>query len=292
MSLLLLGASGFIGQQIGIDCNGLNIEYVGLSSADIDLLEHDAAARLAALINSDTSMIICSGIKRQMGDSYENWKKNEAITKALGDAVRLSRPKHITYLSSTAVYGEDVDFDAPITEKTPLMCRSYYGLSKYTAEAILRLVADEEGIPLAVLRAPLLYGAGDHSVGYGPTMFADKALRNEQITLWGDGSEFREFLWIGDVGRLAIEASAYQLNATLNLASGTSYTFQQVLDEVATALGRPLDVVCRPRSKSKTDHYFDNAQLMSLLPEFNFTDLGDGVNWLIETLKERASNAV
>ena len=70
---------------------------------------------------------------------------------------------------------------------------------KFTAENLLTKVCIENNIKLIKVRPPLIYGKDDLSRGYGPTGFTYKAMDNEEIVLWGDGSEYREFVYIDDV---------------------------------------------------------------------------------------------
>ena len=75
------------------------------------------------------------------------------------------------------------------------------------------------------------------------------------------------------LGRLIQEPVA----GVLNLASGTSWRFTDVLDAVATTIGQPPMVDSRQRSKDKVDNRFDASRLRGLFPDFRFTSLSDGI---------------
>ena len=111
-------------------------------------------------------------------------------------------PQKIMYFSSASVYGEDVVYSEKISEKTPIQPSTYYGIAKYTAERLLEKTCTENKAELVILRPPLIYGKNDRSRGYGPTGFTYKAIESDEIILWGDGSGFREFVFVDDVSRV------------------------------------------------------------------------------------------
>ena len=134
----------------------------------------------------------------------------------------------IIYLSSARVYGEDVAYLEKISEYTPVQPKTYYGISKYAAERVLEKICTDNGINLVILRPPLVYGKDDLSQGYGPTGFTYKVVNSEEIILWGDGSEFREFIYVDDIGNIVSRLVNSNYNGILNLVSGTSYTFKEI----------------------------------------------------------------
>jgi UDP-glucose 4-epimerase len=171
----------------------------------------------------------------------------------------------VVYLSSAAVYGEDVH-NLAINEQTPLKARSYYGLAKIAAEWILQRVVAGTSTSLGLLRPATIYGPGDIPTAYGPSGFLDAAVHGRPITLWGDGSELRELLFIDDVVRLVSEYALMDHSGPLNVVAGRSYTFNDALAAVEAALGEPLQVTSRPRSKVKADNGFDASWVKSLFP--------------------------
>ena len=75
------------------------------------------------------------------------------------------------------------------------------------------------------------------------------------------------------VGRLAVAS----WTGTLNVASGRSYTYADVIDGVSQAVGRRPGVASRPRTKRKVNHAFVNGAITTLFPEFTFTRLAEGI---------------
>lgn len=275
--VLILGHSGFIGSSLERRLSReKNLEVVGLSPADFDLTRPADAARLAERFTPETAVVMCSAIKRQSGDTLENYEKNTAMAANLVPLLRDLPIGRFLYFSSTAVYGEDVH-DTAITEKTAAQPTSYYGMAKHASERLLlKSVEKKEVSPLLILRPATIYGAGEPGRPYGPMGFLRAARAGETVTLWGDGSELREFLFIDDVCEAVARLLPSSFSGVLNLVSGRSVSFQEVLAAVGRA-GVPVKTESRPRSKAKADHAFDPALLRAALPGFQFTTLDEGL---------------
>lgn len=277
--VLILGHSGFIGSSLERRLRReKDLEVCGLSPADFDLTRREDAARLAERFAPDTAVVMCSAIKRQAGDSLENYEKNVAMAANLVPLLRERPVARFVFFSSTAVYGEDVH-DTSITERTAVQPTSYYGMAKHACERLLlKAVEKKDPSPLLILRPATIYGAGEAGRPYGPMGFLRAAQAGETVTLWGDGSERREFLLVDDVCEAVARLLRSPWAGTLNLVSGRSVSFQDVLAAAGRAAGAPARSESRPRSKAKADHAFDASLLRSVLPGFQFTSLDEGLS--------------
>lgn len=277
--ILILGHSGFIGRAVeaALRARRPDARIEGLSAPEFDLTDPASPRELADRLGTDLLLVVLSGIKRQWGDTLEIFRKNVDMIANVAAALERKPAGRVVYMSSAAVYGEDIH-NLAIREDTPLRARSYYGLSKIASEGILeREEAAGRMGSLLCLRPPTVIGPGDTSKGYGPVGFASAALAGEPITLWGDGMELREFLHVDDLARLTAEAALSDAAGPLNAASGESRTFRDLLDGIEKILGRKLDVKSKPRSKEKADNRFDPSRLRGLFPDFRFTSLEDAL---------------
>ena len=111
-------------------------------------------------------------------------------------------------------------------------------------------------------------------------------MSGEEIVLWGDGSEKREFLYIDDVIDILSQYIISDETNLLNIASGTSYTFQDVLNAVQAVVARMPTISSQERSKEKVDNCFDPSRLLTLVPDYKFTSLVSG----IEKMYQQISN--
>ncbi len=277
--VVVIGHTGFIGaalmQRLRHTKPGL--ETVGLSLAEIDLARPDGAAAVARHLGPRTAIVMCAAIKRQLGDSADIFLRNTEIAVNFANLIAAHPVRRVVYLSSAAVYGEDIE-NLAITEATPLNCRTHYGLAKMTAEwQLAKAAAAHPNLSLGLVRPATIYGPGDLGTAYGPSGFLAATLSNKPIVLWGDGRELREFLYIDDVADVLLRYTFLDDRGPFNLVAGHSYTFADALDAVAKTCGRPPEISNRPRSKDKVDNRFDNALLRRLMPDVRFTTLVDGV---------------
>lgn len=277
--VIVLGHTGMIGSRVlhYLQSSYPAIEARGVSLGAVDLSDPASAETLGQAFDAETSVVMCAAIKRQLGDSPEIFRKNTEILTTFADLIARHPVGRVVYLSSAAVYGEDIE-NLAITEATPMTPRTYYGLSKLTAEWILTQVAEKGAAgSLGLVRPATIYGPGDQPTAYGPSLFLDAAVNDRPLTLWGDGSELRELIYVEDVGRILAGYALMDHSGPLNLVSGTSYSFQDAVAAAERTAGRKLSITSRARSKPKVDNRFDPALLRSLSPGATFTSLDEGV---------------
>jgi UDP-glucose 4-epimerase len=291
MSILIIGHNGFIGRHIVNQLTNSfpELSITGISSQHIDLSTEAGAQAIEKLLLPDTVVIMCAAIKKQLGDTFSIYKKNQQIIENLSAALVNNPVKQVIYFSSAAVYGEDIH-NLNIDESTRTNPRSYYGISKLAAEHLLtKVMRANEGSSLAILRPPLVYGIGDTSKGYGPAGFIDKMLTGQNITLWGDGSELREFVYVEDIVRLVCLMIKQNFVGVLNPVSGISHSFQDILTCLSNLVGDKGKIEQNERTKEKVDNVFSAGKLLKHFPDFEFTPLDKGLTKTISLMSEQVS---
>jgi len=277
--IVLLGHTGYIGSRLAsaFQAAAPDIPLVGRSAPTLDLTAPDAAGALEDLLDADAALVVCSAIKKQLGDTAEIFQKNTAIVLNVCAALAARPVRRVVFFSSASVYGEDVQHGV-ITEATAVQPTSFYGIGKFAAERLLaRTAAQLRDTSLLMVRPALVYGPNEPAYYYGPSGFLRKALDGLPITLWGDGTELREFLFIDDVVALTVRLTFGDATGVLNVVSGTSYTYVQALDEIARLTGAAPALQMRARTKDKVDHRFDATRLRHTCPGLAFTPLAEGV---------------
>lgn len=274
-SVLVLGHSGYIGSRVAAALAERGHDVVGRSLPPLDLTLDESVEALTDLLDPEGAVIVCAAIKKQLGDTPEIFARNMAMTLNVGRALAARPVKRVVYFSSASVYGEDVPHPI-ISETTTPQPTSFYGIGKLAAERLILKMAGPQA-SVAIVRPALVYGPHEPAYYYGPSGFLRKALAGEPITLWGDGEERREFIYLDDIVELTTRLTESDVTGVLNVVSGTSYTFAEALAAIARLTGRQPVVSSRPRSKDKVDHQFDNARLRQALPGFRFTDLEGGL---------------
>ncbi len=278
MKVVIIGNTGFIGNNIyqNLESSG-KFELIGISDKEIDLASEKSDYLLSEYFSHDCKVIMCAGVKKQLGDTLEIFESNMAIINNFCKAISLVPPQRIIFFSSASVYGEDVAYSEKITERTPVQPRTFYGIAKYAAERLLEKVCADNNTELVILRPSLVYGKDDLSRGYGPTGFTYKAVQNNEIILWGDGSEFREFVYVDDVGRIVNRIIEHDIKGVVNIVSGKSYSFKQIIDSLNNITGSNTKILSRPRTNEKVNHHYSNELIKHALGNFDFTCLKDGL---------------
>ncbi|MFH2204186.1 MAG: NAD-dependent epimerase/dehydratase family protein [Elusimicrobiota bacterium] len=289
--VLLLGHSGFIGSALArrLHESRPGIEVVGLSYPPFDLTAQERIAELREELRPGTAVVMLSAVKRQSGDTLENYLQNQMMVVNLCRALEGRSSVRVVFFSSTAVYGEDVH-NTEITEATPVRPRSYYGMAKYSGERILaKAFQSDNGRGLVLLRPATVYGAGEPGTGYTPTGFLRKMRGGERLTLWGDGSELREFIYIDDLTALTERLIFSDFSGVVNIVSGRSRTFQEIAAAAVQLVGGGEAPDRKPRSKDKVDNCFVPTYVPRLFPEFTFTSIEDGMRRINELEAAAAS---
>ncbi|MCX6239050.1 MAG: SDR family oxidoreductase [Bacteroidia bacterium] len=280
--IIILGHSGFIGSRlVRLLSESASYKIIGCSLPDVDLCNSSSATLLAPHFSPDSTIVLAAAIKRQFGDTLEAYQQNMAIVENVCRLLEAHPVKRIIYLSSAAVYGEETE-NTSISEQTPINPTSYYGIAKYTGERLLKKEsAANQNTSLVCLRPSLIYGPGDQGRTYGPSGFCSAALEGTPITLWGDGKEMREFVFIDDICRVIERVITTEFEGELNVVSGTRYCFEDVITALKSRFPN-LMVHSRQRSKPKANNAFDASKIKSLLPsDFRFTGLEEGLTRML-----------
>ncbi|MBI4451988.1 NAD-dependent epimerase/dehydratase family protein [Candidatus Woesearchaeota archaeon] len=206
MKILVTGGAGFIGSYIVkhlLDNNHnvkildikepkirhKNLEFVKKSILDDikkDIMGSDAVFHFAALLGVDNSD------KKPLETMKINLEGSVNVFKSAIDA----GVKNMIYSSSSEVYGEPREL--PIKEDSVKGPVSTYGVSKLAAEIYAKAYNQEFGTDIRIVRFFNVYGPGQESNWVVP-IFLNKALRNEPITVFGNGNQTRCFTYVEDV---------------------------------------------------------------------------------------------
>jgi nucleoside-diphosphate-sugar epimerase len=285
--VLILGNSGFIGRALEAYIKKYAVYSVkGYSLDDFDLTDFKSAKNLLTDFDSNTTLILTAAIKRQFSDTLESFQKNLNIVENVCKLQQQKPLKRIIFFSSAAVYGEETH-NINISEKTLVNPTSFYGISKYSGECLLKKICKDSNLTSVInIRPPLIYGPSDSAGTYGPSGFILNASEGKEIILWGDGSELREFIFLDDICYILNFLIGSSFEGEVNIVSGKSYCFSDIID-ILKDKGFDLKLSSKHRSKDKADHAFDGALLKSIMPkEFMFTTLKDGIQKSLEAVKK------
>lgn len=267
--VVVIGAGGFVGGAIAQQLQHENVPVLGLTRRDVDLLQEGAAKKLAGLVRAGDTVVFVSAIApaRNSAALMQNLVMAEQII-----AVLATQPAgHLVYISSDAVYADSAN---PATERSCRQPSSMHGMMHAARELMLRT---EVKAPLAILRPSLLYGARDPHNGYGPNRFRRLAAKGEPITLFGEGEEQRDHVFVDDVARLVSLVLAHRSRGELNVATGRSVSFREAAELAVKLSGKLVEIRGTPRQNPITHRHFDIAECLKAFPQFRYTPLREGL---------------
>ncbi len=287
--IVILGHSGFIGGHLMgfISKKYPDVEIKGFSLPEIDLIDFKSLSNISEVLDEKTVVIFCAAIKRQFGDTLEIFHKNIKMIINVCRLLEKTSVGKLIYFSSAAVYGEDVNNTA-ITERTSVSPTSYYGLAKYTSERLLgKTFSGLNKEKLVVLRPPTIYGPNDLGFTYGPIGFIRSCLTKTPITLWGNGEELREFIFIDDICEIACRLINSKIQGVINIASGESFSFRKILDNILVLTDYHVPITFCQRTKDKIDNIFINDFFKETFTDFTFTPIEKGIKKTYEIEKKK-----
>ncbi|WP_163193860.1 SDR family oxidoreductase [Clostridium thermarum] len=137
------------------------------------------------------------------------------------EACRSCGVKKVIYPASAAIFGNPQYL--PIDEDHPLNMISGYGVSKHTVEHYLKVYESLYGIKYTVLRYSNVYGPRQDSTGEGGVVaiFSEKFCEGQDVEIFGDGEQTRDFVYVSDVVAANIMALKGLDNGIYNVCTGT-----------------------------------------------------------------------
>ena len=164
--------------------------------------------------------------------------KNCVGTTTVLQCAREAGVKRVVYSSTSSGYGNN---SSPNIETQPDDCLNPYSASKVAAEKFCKMYSDLYGLETVVLRYFNVFGERSPTRGqYAPVIgiFQRQRDAGEPLTIVGDGTQRRDFIYVGDVAR-ANELAALMpgvkdhLGQVFNVGSGVNYSVQEIADAIS-----------------------------------------------------------
>ncbi len=192
---------------------------------------------LAALVSVSASMADPLATNEVNVTGFEN----------ILDMMRVKGITRIVYASSAAVYGDEPSL--PKRESSPLRPQSPYALSKAINEMQAGMYERAFGLSPVGLRFFNVYGPGqdgDHPYASVIPRWIEALRAGRSITVYGDGSQTRDFVHVRDVAQAICQALARETTGIFNIASGEEVALRQLLRMIAQASGEEFEVRNEP----------------------------------------------
>ncbi|MEZ4805959.1 MAG: NAD-dependent epimerase/dehydratase family protein [Flavobacteriales bacterium] len=185
------------------------------------------------------------GVKRTTDNPVMVLRDIDGIRNVL-DLSKNTGVQRVLFSSSSEVYGEPVEI--PQNERTtPLNSKLPYAIVKNIGEAFLRSYAKEYGLEYTVFRFFNTYGP-KQSRDFVVSKFLRAAMANEDITIYGDGSQTRTFCYIDDNVDACLNAFHKRLviNDVVNIGSDVEITIKELAELIIELTGSSSRIVHLP----------------------------------------------
>jgi len=224
-------------------------------------------------------------VVKSIADPFTDMQVNYGGTLHVLEYARATSAKKVVLASSAAVYGDASE--PPVPEDAPCRPVSPYGIHKLASEGALETYAVVHGVPTTSLRFFNVYGPRqDPSSPYSGviSIFTDRARAGRTLTIYGDGQQSRDFVFVGDVVR-AIVAALGDGNSRLvaNVGTGTEISVLELARTIVDLCGTGVAIEHAParageilRSRARVERMRDALNLVAE------TKLADGLRQTLQ----------
>jgi predicted glycosyltransferase/nucleoside-diphosphate-sugar epimerase len=315
---VVTGAAGFIGSHlveallehghevVGIDAftasypASLKRSYIASASAhpSFDLLPADLnELDLEEVIRPGDVIFHLGGqpgVRASWGKDFTDYTRaNVDATQRVLEAARARQAARIVFASSSSVYG---DAPLPMREDGPLHPVSPYGVTKLTAELLGLVYWKAFGLKVVPLRFFSVYGPRQR-----PDMafhqFIDAIATGKPIVVFGDGSQRRDFTYVGDVVTALLAAAAHgEPGQPINVGGGSAATVAQSIAIIERLVGRKALIERRPAPPGDardTQAATDRLQALGAIPRVRIEDgLAQQVDWQLRSMPRQVLSGI
>jgi UDP-glucose 4-epimerase len=185
-----------------------------------------------------------------------------------------------------AIYGEGQIIPAP--EDHPVAPEAPYGLSKFCAEQYCELFTRLHGLSTVSLRYGNVYGPRQDPLGEAGVVaiFCGKLLDGERPTIFGDGTQTRDYVYVGDVVDANLKAAETQTSGAVNIGVGKEVSVLDIVDALAPHADGAFEPDHAPERPGEVRHIaLDTSRAKQELGWEAGTGLEDGLERTLASLR-------
>ena len=309
MKLLFLGGAGFIGSNLiksilHRGCNNVDIFVLEPSFSNVSRLEGlDVQIYRGDLSDIDFIRTIIETKKVEIvvhlvatlipGSTFDDYKRE--FQNVIFPSIELMQicaqrqVKFVYFSSGGTIYGNRTDM-TPFVETDPMAPISYYGWSKQMMENSILYVHRTAGLKYLILRPSNPYGHGQniHARQGLIAVALGKIFAGEPITVWGDGSNVRDYIYIDDLCEAVVQLLEKDVhNTTINIGSGEGASINDIIHILRDVVDEEVKVDYKPARSVDVSHMIlDTTRLKSYI-NMEFTPLKDGIELFYNDIKEK-----
>lgn len=302
--ILITGGAGFIGSHL---CDALldkgyavrilddlstgRRDNLQIAHPRLELIEGDVAdaglvTRAAAGCSAVVHLAAVASVQASVEDPVKTHQSNFIGTLNVCEAMRVHGVRRVLFASSAAVYGNNGEGES-IAEDTPKAPLTPYAVDKLASEQYLDFYRRQHGLEPVVFRFFNIFGPRqDPSSPYSGviSIFSERATQGLPITVFGDGEQTRDFLYVGDLVQVMIQALEQQQveEGAVNIGLNQATSLNQLLAALEKVIGS-LPAISYGAARSG-DIRHSRADNQRLLARFDFpqaTPLVEGLSQLL-----------
>jgi UDP-glucose 4-epimerase len=307
MRVVITGGAGFIGANLCrrliatagitevvvldnlVTGNAANIAGLDVRFVEGSILDNDALDAACAGAGAIVHLAALGSVPRSVADPMNSHLNNATGTAMVLEAARRHGNLHTIVASSSSVYGANPAL--PKHEGLATRPMSPYAATKLATESYSLAWANSFGLPVLAFRFFNVFGPlqpAGHAYAAVIPAFIDAALSGQPLIVHGDGTQSRDFTYVGTLTTVLADALVRTVTSDepVNLAFGSRVSLLDVIAGIEALLGHPVqrshtDV----RSGDVPHSQADSSRLLALFPEIRPVLFDDGLRATVEWMR-------
>lgn len=307
MRILITGGSGLVGSALVNELKGEH-QLLTPRSKEMDLLNETQVEEY--IRNTNPELIIhlaakVGGLYYNLSHNVEMFYDNSTMNRNLLKIAHKYNVQHLLCCLSTCIFPDGIDL--PMTENSlhqgePHKSNMGYAYAKRELDILCELYRNK-GRNYGCIIPTNIYGPNDNfSLTQGHVIpmlihkFSLAKERNEPVTIWGDGSALRQFIYSGDLARMIkfeisqIQTRAFAPRLILSVPEECEVSIRDISKYLSFLYKNVPIVFDITKSNGQHAKTVSNSLFMKRNPEFEFTELGIGLKRTVEWFEENKNN--
>ncbi len=305
MKVVITGGAGFIGShfaeffaQNGNEVHVIdnlrsgylkNIDNFDLTLHNVSITEKEIIEEIINGADTVVNLAALVSVPESLLKPYETVEINVGGLLNILEAARKFGVKKVIHASSAAIYGDNPEQPKSISMKPEP--KTPYAITKLDGEYYLRMYAEEYGLNTTSLRFFNVYGPRqDPKSQYAAAIpiFIHNAVNNLDITIYGDGEQTRDFVFVKDVVQAGVKAIGFDgKGEVFNVATGKSVSINEIAQTIIKLIDSKSKIIYedeRPGDiKYSSASIDETVKLLNYSPEYSLNDgLKETVNYFAE----------